>query len=220
MKIKGVILDVDGTLVDSNNAHTRAWLEALAQHGYKCTYEEIRRLIGMGSDHLLPKTIGVEKDTPEGKRISESWKNIFERDYLPKLKAFPKTRELLLALKQHGMKLVVASSAEKEMLDKLLEIAEAKDLVEDTTSSDDAESSKPDPDIVKAALDSIALPAGDVMMLGDTPYDIEAARKLGVGTIALRCGGWDDEGLKGAVAVYDDPADLLAHLDDSPLLRA
>jgi HAD superfamily hydrolase (TIGR01549 family) len=211
---------VDGTLVDSNDAHARAWLEALSRHGYKCTYEEIRRLIGMGSDHLLPKTTGVEKDTPAGERISEAWKEVFERDYLPDLKAFPKTRTLLLALKRHGLKLVVASSAEKEMLDKLLEIAGAKDLLEDTTSSDDAESSKPDPDIVKAALDSIGLPAGEVMMLGDTPYDIQAARKLGVGTVALRCGGWDDEALKGAVAVYDDPADLLAHLDDSPLLRS
>lgn len=217
MKIKGVILDVDGTLVDSNDAHTRAWLEALSQHGHKCSYEEIRCRIGMGSDHLLPELIGVEKETPEGKRISEAWSEIFEREYLPKLEAFPRTRELLLALKQQGMKLVVASSAEKEMLDQLLEIAGANDLVEDTTSSDDAESSKPDPDIVNAALDSIGLPASEVIMLGDTPYDIEAARKLGIGTIALRCGGWDDEGLKGAVAVYDDPAGLLAHLDDPPL---
>ncbi|HEX8228773.1 MAG TPA: HAD family hydrolase [Chloroflexia bacterium] len=220
MKIKGAILDVDGTLVDSNDAHIRSWQGALSQHGYNCTYEEIRRLIGMGSDNLLPNAVGVEKDTPEGKRLSDAWSEIFEREYLPKLKAFPRTRDLLLALKERGLKLVAASSAKGDMLEKLLEIAGATDLLEDSTSADDAENSKPAPDIVEAALKKVGLKAGEVLMLGDTPYDIEAARKLGIGTIGLRCGGWDDEGLKGAVAIYDDPAHLLAHLEDSPLLRS
>ncbi|HET6314500.1 MAG TPA: HAD family hydrolase [Chloroflexia bacterium] len=220
MKIKGVILDVDGTLVDSNDAHIRSWLEALSQHGYNCTYEEIRRLIGMGSDNLLPAAIGVEKDTSEGKRLSDTWAEVFERDYLPHIKAFPHTRDLLLALKARGLKLVVASSAQEDMLDKLLDIAEAKDLLEESTSADDAENSKPDPDIVEASLRKIGLRPDEVLMLGDTPYDIQAASKLHIGTIGLRCGGWDDEGLKGAVAVYDDPADLLARLDDSPLTRS
>lgn len=220
MKIRGVILDVDGTLVDSNDAHIQSWQGALSQHGYNCTYEDIRRLIGMGSDNLLPNAVGVEKDTPEGKRLSDAWSEIFERDYLPKLKAFPRTRALLLALREHGLKLVAASSAKGDMLEQLLEIAGATDLLEDSTSADDAENSKPAPDIVEAALKKVGLKAGEVLMLGDTPYDIEAARKLGIGTIGLRCGGWDDEGLKGAVAIYDDPADLLARLDDSPLLRS
>jgi HAD superfamily hydrolase (TIGR01509 family) len=220
LTIKGAILDVDGTLVDSNDAHIRSWQGALSQNGYDCTYEEIRRLIGMGSDNLLPNAVGVEKDTPEGKRLSDAWSEIFERDYLPGLKAFPRTRDLLLALKEHGLKLVVASSANGDMLEKLLEIAEATDLLEDSTSADDAENSKPAPDIVEAALKKVGLQAGEVLMLGDTPYDIEAARKLGIGTIGLRCGGWDDEGLKGAVAIYDDPADLLTRLEDSPLLRS
>ncbi len=220
MKIKGVILDVDGTLVDSNDAHVRSWLEALGRYGYHCTYEEIRRLIGMGSDKLLPTAIGVEKDTPEGKQISDAWSEIFERDYLPNIKAFPRTRDLLLALAERGLKLVVASSAQEDMLDRLLEIAGANDLVQESTSADDAENSKPAPDIVEASLRKIGLRPDEVLMLGDTPYDIQAARKLGIGTITVRCGGWDDEGLKGAVAVYDDPADLLAHLDDSPLCNA
>ncbi|HVF99839.1 MAG TPA: HAD family hydrolase [Chloroflexia bacterium] len=220
MKIKGVILDVDGTLVDSNDAHIRSWLEALSRHGYNCTYEEIRRLIGMGSDNLLPTAIDVEKDTPEGKRLSDTWSEVFERDYLPNIKAFPRTRDLLLALKARGLKLVVASSAQEDMLDKLLDIAGVKDLLEESTSADDAENSKPDPDIVEASLGKIGLRPSEVLMLGDTPYDIQAARKLGIGTIGLRCGGWDDKGLQGAVAVYDDPADLLARLDDSPLTRS
>ncbi|MEA2573221.1 MAG: hypothetical protein QOH93_519 [Chloroflexia bacterium] len=219
MKIKGLILDVDGTLVDSNDAHIRAWLGALSRNGYNCTYEEIRRLIGMGSDNLLPTAVGVEKDSPEGKRLSDAWREIFERDFLPELKAFPRTRDLLLTLKKRGLKLVAASSAEEDMLGKLLKIAGADDLLEESTSADDAENSKPAPDIVEAALKNIGLGRDEVLMLGDTPYDIEASGKLGIGTIALRCGGWDDEGLKGAVSVYDDPADLLAHLDESPIFR-
>jgi HAD superfamily hydrolase (TIGR01509 family) len=220
LKIKGVILDVDGTLVDSNDAHIRSWLAALSQHGYDCTYEEIRRLIGMGSDNLLPTAIGIEKDTPEGARLSDTWHEVFERDYLPNIKAFPRTRDLLLALKARGLKLVVASSAQEDMLEKLLEIAGVTDLLEESTSADDAENSKPDPDIVAASLEKIGLRSDEVLMLGDTPYDIQAARKLGIGTIGVRCGGWDDAGLRGAVAVYDDPADVLAHLDDSPLIRS
>ncbi len=220
LKIKGVILDVDGTLVDSNDAHVRAWQAALSQHGYDCTYEEIHRLIGMGSDNLLPALIGLEKSTPKGKAISDTWSEIFHREYLPNLKTFPRTRELLLVLKAHDLKLAAASSAEEEMLGKLLEIAGAADLLEESTSAGDAESSKPAPDIVEAALSKLKLEPAEVVMLGDTPYDIEAAGKLGIGTIGLRCGGWDDEGLAGALAVYDDPADLLAHLDESPVLRS
>jgi HAD superfamily hydrolase (TIGR01549 family) len=215
--LKGIILDVDGTLVDSNEAHVQAWVKALKRGGYDVPAERIRPLIGMGSDNLLPTLISIEKDTPEGEKLSEYWKEIFESEYLPSLKAFPKTKELLKRLKADGFKLAVASSAEKEMLKRLLEIAGADKLIEDETSADDAENSKPDPDIVQAALDKLALKSEQVVMLGDTPYDIEAATKIGVNVIALRCGGWNDDGLKGAIAIYDDPADLLAHLDDSPL---
>lgn len=217
MGIKGVIFDVDGTLVDSNDAHTKAWVEALEQGGYNVTYEQIRRLIGMGADHLLPEVTGESKDSDEGKKLSDSWSSIFEKKYLPHLKAFPKTREMLKAVKARGLKMVVASSAQENMLDRLLEIAGAKDFMEAETSAADAKNSKPDPDIVEAALRQIALKPDEVIMVGDTPYDIEAASKAGLNTIAFRCGGWDDAGLKGAVAIYDGPSDLLAHLDDSPL---
>jgi HAD superfamily hydrolase (TIGR01509 family) len=215
--LKGVILDVDGTLVDSNEAHVQAWVKAFKRGGYDVPAERVRPLIGMGSDNLLPNLISIEKDTPEGEKLSEYWKEIFESEYLPTLKAFPKTKELLKRLKADGLKLAVASSAEKEMLKRLLEIAGADKLIEDETSADDAENSKPDPDIVQAALDKLALNPQEVVMIGDTPYDIEAAGKIDVKVIALRCGGWNDDGLKSAIAIYDDPADLLACLDASPL---
>src|SRR5947209_1775879 len=143
--VKGVILDVDGTLVDSNDAHAHAWVEALERGGFDMEYEKVRRLIGMGSEKLLPETTGLQKDDPEGKQLVEWWKEIFEAKYLPGLKAFPGTRELLRKMHDSGLKMVVASSAEEELLQKLLKLAGAEEFVEDTTSSKDAKRSKPDP---------------------------------------------------------------------------
>jgi phosphoglycolate phosphatase-like HAD superfamily hydrolase len=122
-------------------------------------------------------------------------------------------------MRDEGLKLVVASSAKEDELTPLLEKAGTADLIEKKTSSDDAENSKPDPDIVKAALDRSGLAPDEVVMLGDTPYDIEAASRAGVRAVALRSGGWKDRDLSGAIAAYDDPADLLAHYDSSPLKR-
>lgn len=214
-KIRGVILDVDGTLVDSNDAHAHAWVEAFAEFGIKVEFEKVRPLIGMGGDKLMPEVSRVEEESGRGKKISERRAEIFKEKYLPTLKAFPETKELLLRMKEDGLKLAVASSAKEDELKPLLEIAGAHDLVGEKTSSDDAENSKPDPDIVKAALDGLGYRPEEVFMLGDTPYDIEAAGRAGVKVIAVRCGGWDDDGLGGAVAVYDDPADLLDHLPEA-----
>jgi HAD superfamily hydrolase (TIGR01509 family) len=214
--VRGVLLDIDGTLVDSNDAHTRAWVEALRRGGHRVTYDEVRRLIGMGSDNLLPALVGIEKESAEGEKLSKSWSEIFTREYLPYLKATPGSRELVYRMRESGLRLAVASSAEKEMLESLLEIAGVADLVKEATTSGDADNSKPDPDIVQGALQKIGLPPGEVLMLGDTPYDIEAAAKAGVGVVALRSGGWDDAGLRGALAVYDSPADLLSHFEESP----
>jgi HAD superfamily hydrolase (TIGR01509 family) len=216
-RIRGVILDVDGTLVDSNDAHAHAWVDALAEHGIEVEFEKVRPLIGMGGDKLLPKVSGIEEETPEGKRIGERRGELFKERYLPKLKAFPSTRELLERMRDEGLKLVVASSAKEDELTPLLKVAGAADLVEEKTSSDDAENSKPDPDIVKAALDSSGLAPDEVVMLGDTPYDIESASRAGVRAIAVRSGGWKDADLSGAAAIYDGPADLLSHYESSPL---
>lgn len=213
----GVILDIDGTLVDSNDAHAQAWVEAFASEGVKVTFEAVRRLIGMGGDKLAPEVSGISESSPHGKKISEKRKEIFKSRYLPTLKAFPNAQELLVRMKEDGKRLVVASSAKKEELQELLRLCGADELIEGKTSSDDADNSKPDPDIVQAALDNLVMPAAQVVMLGDTPYDIEAAKKAGVGMIAFRCGGWRDSDLDGALAIYQDPADLLAHYMASPL---
>ena len=215
----GVILDVDGTLVDSNNAHATAWVEAMAENGYKVSFDKVRPLIGMGGDKVLPETIGIRKDSEEGKHISQRRKEIFKERFLPGLRAFQGAKELLEQMRKRGLKLAVASSADKDELKPMLDIVGAADLIEEETSSKDAKQSKPDPNVMQVTLERIGFPPDRVLMIGDTAYDIEAAKKVHVSTIAFRSGGWSDDDLAGAIAIYDGPADLLEHYDDSPLAR-
>lgn len=217
--ISGVILDVDGTLVDSNDAHATAWIIAMEKNGYKVPFDKVRPLIGMGGDKVLPETIGVQKDSEEGKRISQRRKEIFKERFLPNLRSFPGAKELLEEMRKRGLKLTVASSADKDELEPMLNLVGATDLIEEETSSKDAKQSKPDPDVMQVTLERAGLPPDAMLMIGDTPYDIEAAKKVGVRTIAFRSGGWSDADLAGAIAIYDCPADLLEHYDKSPLAR-
>jgi HAD superfamily hydrolase (TIGR01509 family) len=215
----GVLLDIDGTLVDSNEAHVEAWAEALAENGHAIGKEKIRRLIGMGGDNFLPAAAGIDQESALGKRIAERHGELF-KERLPRLRPFPGVRPLLEKLKAEGLKQVVASSAQPDEVKALLEIAGVTDLIEDTADSGDAASSKPDPDIVQAALARLQLSPREVVLLGDTPWDVEAAGRAGVATIAVRSGGFRDEDLKGAIALYDDAADLLARYASSPLGRS
>jgi phosphoglycolate phosphatase-like HAD superfamily hydrolase len=218
--LRGVILDVDGTLVDSNEAHIAAWVEAFRQSGYAVAPDTIRPLIGMGSDTLLPAAVGIEKATPEGQRLSKLHSKIFESEYLPQVEAFPCTHELLQRMRARGLRLVLASAAKGHIMDTLLEVAGAECLIEDDPPPRAVHSSKPDPEIVQAALERLGYARDEVVMIGDTPYDIEAAAQLGIPVIAVRCGGYADADLAGALAIYDDPADLLTQYDESPLGRA
>lgn len=212
----GVLLDVDGTLVDSNDAHAHAWVRALAEVGVAADFAAVRRLIGKGGDKLLPEVSGLDAESPKGQAIVERRGEIFRREYLPTLRPFPGVTELLARMRREGLRLAVASSAKEDELADLLHVCGADRFVEASTSSDDAERSKPDPDIILAALDQLGHAPGRVMLLGDTPYDVEAATRAGVRVVAVRCGGWGDADLRGAVEVYDDPADLLARFDGSP----
>lgn len=212
----GVLLDVDGTRVDSNDAHAHAWVRVLAEAGVRVEFAAVHRLIGKGGDKLLPEVSGIDADSPNGKRISDRRGEIFRTEYLLTLRPFPGEKELLARMAKEGLELAVASSAKKHELGGLLRVCGADEFVKASTSSDDAENSKPDPDIVHAALGRLGHPSGRVILLGDTPYDVEAATKAGVRVVALRCGGWGDADLAGAVRVYDDPADLLTRFDESP----
>ena len=216
-RYRAVILDMDGTLIDSNDAHVRAWVEALRAHGHEVSEADIRPWIGMGGDNLLPAAVKISKESEEGKKVSDERGEIFKSRYLPRLKPFPEVRPLLERMKEDGLRLIVATSSPEDEVKKAIEIVGVGDLLEDATSASDAGRSKPDPDVVQAALDRLGLSAGEVVMLGDTPYDIQAAGKIGIAVIAFRSGGFPDKDLQGAIAIYDGAADLLAHYDDSPL---
>ena len=208
LPVRGVLLDVDGTLLDSNDAHAESWVAVFKRHGLHMPFERVRPLIGKGGDKLLPELTGLDAESPRGKAVSDERRKLFLEDYLPGLEPTPGARKLVEALKARGARIVIATSSNEKELGPLLAQARVADLIERATSSDDG-ASKPDPDIVRAALAEGKLAPGAAVMVGDTPYDIEAAARSGVRTIALRCGGWwTDAALAGAAAIYDDPAAL------------
>lgn len=218
--IEGVLFDIDGTLVESNDAHARAWVDAFSQFGWQMSFYQIKWMIGMGGDKLLAHLVPAMSDEGGiGKVIASRRKKIFLDQYAPLLKPTPGSRALVQCLKDKGFKLVIATSAKSQELQTLLKKAEVDGLFDEATTASDVNQSKPDPDVVQSALKQIGLPPEKVLMVGDTPYDVQAAERAGVGVVAVRSGGWDDESLEGAVAIYDNPGDILAHLDDSPFVK-
>jgi phosphoglycolate phosphatase-like HAD superfamily hydrolase len=215
MALKGVLLDIDGTLLGSNDAHAQAFAEAARELGVKADLQHIRQLIGKGGDKLIPEAFGFDSESPQGKELGDLKGKIFKERYLPTLQPTPGARALVSRFLGEKLKLVVATSAGKDEARQLLARADVDDLIADLVSADDAESSKPDPDILQAALKKIGEKANTVVMVGDTPYDVEAAQRAGIRVIAFRCGGWSDPDLQGASAIFDDPADLLAHYPET-----
>jgi HAD superfamily hydrolase (TIGR01509 family) len=218
--LRAVLLDIDGTLIDSNDAHARAWQVALERQGHVVPFERIRSLIGKGGDKLLAEVAGIDKDSAAGQAIDELRGKLFREDELPQLKAFPRARELLQRMRDSGLELVVATSAKEEEMNALLDVCGARELVRARASGDEADHSKPDPDLIQAALRKAGVAAEAALMLGDTPYDVAAAARGDVRTVALRSGGWGDSDLRGALAIYRDAADLLAHYEGSPFARS
>lgn len=215
-RIRGVLLDIDGTLVTSNRAHAEAFSDVFRAAGFDISADQVEPLIGMGGDKLLPELTGLEAEQGKGKEIAEAKKKRFEEHYLHELRPTRGARQLVERLQAAGLRIVVATSAGADEVTGLLKQAGVDDLLEEKTSSSDAENSKPDPDILEAALAKGELRAGEAVMIGDTPYDVGAAGRAGVACIALRTGGWSDDALRGAIAIYDDPADLVAHFDELP----
>jgi HAD superfamily hydrolase (TIGR01509 family) len=211
---RAVLLDIDGTLVDSNDAHAHAWLDAFATYGFDVPFAEVRRAIGMGGDNLMPSVIGVREDTDVGRELAAHRKRTFAR-LLPSIEPFPCARELVGRLRDEGFTLVVATSAAREEMHALLEVARVADFVHQRVTSDDVDTSKPAPDVVCAALEKAGVRAAASLMLGDTPYDLAAATAAGVALVGVRSGGFSDADLRGAVAIYDDLAAILAAYDGS-----
>lgn len=217
---KAIIFDVDGTLVDSVDLHARAWVDALAEFGHPQAFDAVRRQIGKGGDQLMPVFLTPEQIEAMGKDLEAHRGRVMKERYLPQIKAFPGVRALFERLAADGRQIALASSAKQDELATYKRIADITDLVDEETSSDDADKSKPHPDIFQAAIERLkGIVTADILVVGDTPYDVEAAAKAGLKTVGLRCGGWSAAELTeaGCVATFADPAELLARYSDTPL---
>ena len=215
--IKAIIFDVDGTLVDSVDLHAQAWQAAFREFGHDIAFGEIRGQIGKGGDQLMPIFLSDDAIRSEGEALDARRAEIVKTRCLPKIEGFPAVRELFQALRERGLKVALASSAKGEELAAYKQKAGITDLVQEETSSDDAERSKPHGDIFQAALDRLpGIDPADMLVIGDTPYDAEAAGKAGLRTVGVLCGGFKEAQLRnaGCVAIYRDPADLLEHIDE------
>src|SRR3954471_10094418 len=209
---KAVIFDIDGTLIDTVDLHARAWVEALEHFGVEVAFDDMRVQIGKGGDQILPGLLPPDLIESRGEEIQQFRTDLFARKYMPQAKAFPGVRELFERIRASGQRAVLASSGKAEEVARYKEIAGIADLIDAATSSDDAERSKPFPDIFAAALKQLpGLNPSDAVVVGDTPYDAEAARTAGMKTVGVLCGGFAEDALRsaGCVAVYRDPEDLL-----------
>jgi HAD superfamily hydrolase (TIGR01549 family) len=218
--MRAVIFDVDGTLIDSVDAHAKAWQEALGDYGIEVPFEAVRAQIGKGGDQLMPVFVPRDELARIGDALEAHRGEIFKTRYLPTLRPFPSVRDLVQRVIASGRTVALASSAKADEVDTYKRIAGIDDLISRETSSDDVERSKPHPDIFQAALAVLGgvLPS-EAVVVGDTPYDAEAAGKAGLAIVGVRCGGFPESDLRaaGCVAIYQDPADLLARFDQSPL---
>jgi len=220
--LKAVIFDIDGTLIDSVDLHARAWQETFKKFGREIEYEEVRRQIGKGGDQLMPVFFSQAELERFGEEMEKYRGDLYKREYMPQVRAFPSVRELFERVRGEGLRVALASSAKEEELKVYKEIANVADLVEEETSADDADRSKPHPDIFEAALKRLGdVRADEAIVVGDTPWDAVAAGKLRLRTVGVLCGGFPEGELRaaGCSDIYRDPADLLARYEETPLAR-
>jgi HAD superfamily hydrolase (TIGR01549 family) len=208
------IFDIDGTLVDSNELHVDSWDRAFRRFGKQFAPERLRAQIGKGSDQYIPAFLTPEEIKRFGKDLDEYRSELFRREYLPKVRPFPKVRELFQCIHDDNRRIMLASSGKKADTKYYIDLLNIGDLIDGYVSGDDADSSKPAPDIFTTSLNKFGdISPDDAVTVGDTRFDIEAAKKAGLKTIAFVCGGTPESVLRetGAIAIYRDPADFLAH---------
>src|SRR5687768_2581352 len=212
------ILDIDGTLVDTNYQHAVAWYRAFRQSDIVLPVWEIHRHIGMGGDQLVAALTDDETEEEKGDAIRDAEKTLY-MELIGEVEPFEGSRELIEDLKERGSTVVLASSAKEEEVEHYLDLLDARDLADGWTTSADVDATKPEPDLVNAALDEASTEPGDATMIGDTPWDIKAAKKAGVGTIAVLTGGFGEDELReaGAIAVYESVAALRDDLGSTAL---
>jgi len=213
------VLDVDGTLVDSNYQHALAWYRALRAMGETFPIWRLHRLIGMGGDQVIKSLGGDELEERIGEEARKRQGEEVDA-LIGEVSPLPGARDLLLAIKERGHRLVLASSGQPRHVDIAVDLLDAREIADAITSSEDAEATKPAPDLLQVARQKLGASADThSVMIGDSVWDIEAAKNAGMPAIAVRSGGFGDDELRdaGAISIHDTPADLLAALDDSPL---
>jgi HAD superfamily hydrolase (TIGR01549 family) len=213
-----VILDVDGTLVDTNYQHALAWYEAFRQSGVELAVWRIHRRMGMGGDQLVADLTDTAFDEAHGDDVRAAERALY-RDAMRSVAVLHGAGDLLDTLRRRGHRVALASSANAQELDHYLDLLDARSRVDGWTDSADVERTKPHADLVHAALDK--LETDDAVMVGDSPYDVEAAARAGVQTIAVLTGGYSEAELResGAVCVFASIEELQAALDDTPPRR-
>ena len=215
MAVEAALLDVDGTLIDSNYQHALAWFRAFREHGFVLPVWRIHRAVGMGGDQLVPALLGKKVDEEKGDDIRGTRDPIY-KELMPEVEPLDGAHELIAELKERGLTIVLASSSPEDELDHYLELLDARDLADAWTTKEDVEATKPAPDLVRAALDKAG--TDNAAMIGDTRWDVESAGKAGVETVCLMTGGWSEQELRdaGAMTVYESIDDLRSHLGETP----
>ena len=211
------IFDIDGTLVDSNELHVDSWARAFRRFGKHFAREKLRAQIGKGSDQYLPAFLTADEIKRFGRELDEYRSELFRKEYLPNVRPFPRVHELFQRIHDDNRRIVLATSGKQVDTQYYIDLLKVGDLIDGCVSGDDAGSSKPAPDIFTASLEELGgISAADAVTIGDTRFDIEAAKKAGLKTIAFLCGGTSEGVLReaGAIAIYRDPADFLAHYDE------
>ena len=212
---RAVLFDVDGTLLDSVDMHAECWRLAFQHFGKTIPQADVRTQIGKGGDHLLPVFLSAEEQRAIGEELEQYRADLWKREFMREVKPFPHVRDLFEALSKSGYKLALASSSHEDELEYYKKVLNIGDLLEAQTSADDAERSKPDPDIFHAALARVKAAPEQAVAVGDSPYDAEAAGKAGVPTVGVLCGGFPAERLAvaGCFALFRNPGDLLGHIE-------
>lgn len=213
-KIASLIFDIDGTLVDSNDLHARAWQEAFREFGKRIPYDVIREQMGKGGDLLVPDLLNAREMQQYGPRLQKFRQALFRREYRPRVRPFPRIRESFELLAASRIRLALASSSDQEDVDYYVELLGIGVLLEATTSKDDAQFSKPSPEIFEAALKKLSTVRSRTATVGDTPYDVLASHRCALPVIAVRCGGFEEKFLQKAEFVFDDVGELSGRINE------
>ncbi len=221
MKVEALLCDIDGTLVESNWLHAESWQRSFAEIGIKVELDTVRRQIGKGGDELIPVFVSWWRQEAVSEPLKAYRKFLFESEYLSQVKPLPRAKEFLERVKAVGIRPALATSASSKDLESYKKLVGMEDLIEEQSSADDTDRAKPHPDIFTATLKKLGLKPGQVLALGDTPYDAEAAGKAGISTIGVESGGWSRSDLleSGCIEVYRDVAELLERFEESALGR-